>query len=130
MFELSINEDIQKRARESVYEVLKNHGDLTYEAINEMQYLQQCINGTFLPSLECWGDFRFYYYVLEALRKYPPVPSVSRVANTDYLIPNTNVVIEKGTSIIVPIYSIHTDPEIYPDPEKYDPSILQTRKIE
>lgn len=60
-------------------------------------------------------------YFLECLRKYPPVPSVSRVANVDYPIANTNIVIEKGTSIIVPIYPIHSDPEIYPEPQKYDP---------
>lgn len=49
------------------------------------------------------------------------MPSVSRVANADYLVPNTSIVIEKGTSIICPIYPIHTDPEIYPEPEKYNP---------
>lgn len=46
---------------------------------------------------------------------------MTRVANADYQIANTNMIIEKGTSIICPIYSIHTDPEIYPHPHKYDP---------
>lgn len=48
MFELSINEDIQKKARESIKEVLKNHdGCVNHEALNELHYLQQCINGNF-----------------------------------------------------------------------------------
>jgi cytochrome P450 len=29
--------------------------------------------------------------------------------------------LEKGTAVIIPIYAIHQDPEIYPKPEKYDP---------
>ncbi len=45
MYELSINEEIRKKARESIYESLKNHGTLTYDALNEMGYLQQCIHG-------------------------------------------------------------------------------------
>lgn len=46
MYELSINTDIQRKARDSVKGVLKKHGNkLTYEAVNEMQYLEQCVNG-------------------------------------------------------------------------------------
>lgn len=60
-------------------------------------------------------------YALEALRKYPPVPNVTRVANADYPIENTNIIIEKGTSIVCPIYPIHSDPQYYPEPDIYDP---------
>lgn len=28
---------------------------------------------------------------------------------------------EKGTIVTIPIYAIHHDPEIYPDPEIYNP---------
>ena len=46
MYELSINEDIQEKARKSVKEVLKKHnGDLNYESVGEMDYVEQCING-------------------------------------------------------------------------------------
>lgn len=46
MYELSVNEDIQAKARESVKDVLKKHGNkLTYESVNEMDYLEQCVNG-------------------------------------------------------------------------------------
>ncbi|XP_037027121.1 probable cytochrome P450 6a14 [Bradysia coprophila] len=111
MFELSINDDIRKKARQSIYECLKKHdGCLTYEALNEMHYLQQCIH--------------------EAIRKYPPVPTITRVANADYKIANTNITIEKGTSMVCSIYSIHTDPEIYPDPDKYDPDRFLPEEIE
>lgn len=44
-----------------------------------------------------------------------------RVANKNYKVPGTSIVIEKGTTVLVPIYSIHHDAEYYADPEKYDP---------
>lgn len=55
--------------------------------------------------------------------------SVSRIANEDYLIANTNIKIEKGTHIICSIYSIHNDPDIYPDPEIYDPDRFTIEEV-
>lgn len=46
LHELSSNQDIQNKVRESIQEVLARHdGKITYEALNEMTYLEQCING-------------------------------------------------------------------------------------
>lgn len=39
----------------------------------------------------------------------------------DYKIPGSNVTLEKGTAIIVPIFSIHRDEFFYPDPVIFDP---------
>lgn len=55
------------------------------------------------------------------MRKYPAFTMLRRVAQKDYTVPNTNHVIEKGTLIIVPVYSIHRDPNYYPNPDVYDP---------
>lgn len=50
-----------------------------------------------------------------------PVPMLIRQASSDYQVPNTNITIKKGTQAIIPVYAIHHDPEIYPDPENFDP---------
>lgn len=43
-----------------------------------------------------------------------------RVCQKDYLIPETNYTIEKGTKIYIPVHAIHHDPEIYPDPDTFN----------
>lgn len=44
-----------------------------------------------------------------------------RKAEKDYKIANTNLVIPNGAQILIPIHAIHTDPEFYPEPNKFDP---------
>lgn len=46
---------------------------------------------------------------------------LNRECTKDYQIPNTDVIIEKGTSITIPIFSIQRDPHYYPEPGKFDP---------
>lgn len=47
---------------------------------------------------------------------------LSRKCGKDYKIPGTNVIIEKGTIVIVPTFAMHHDEKFYPDPEKFDPT--------
>ncbi|XP_023714370.2 cytochrome P450 6a2 [Cryptotermes secundus] len=46
MYELSLHQDIQERLREEIDVVLKKHeGKITYEAIQEMEYLDKVVSG-------------------------------------------------------------------------------------
>jgi cytochrome P450 family 6 len=102
LYEFSVDEDIQEKARQSVKDVLDKHGNqLTYDAVSDMHYLEQCVD--------------------ETLRKYPVVSNLQRTPIKDYKIPNSNVVIPKGQPVWVPVHAIHWDEEIYPQPEKFDP---------
>lgn len=52
LYELSLNEDIQQKVRNEINDVLaKTNGELTYEAMTEMHYLEQVINGKSTYSL-------------------------------------------------------------------------------
>ncbi|XP_056643078.1 probable cytochrome P450 6a14 [Diorhabda sublineata] len=102
LLELAQRQDIQDKLREDINEVLARHdNEITYEAIMEMTYLEKV--------------------VLETLRKHPPLTTLPRICTKSYKIPNSNLVLEAGTRVVVPVYCIQRDPEYYPDPENFDP---------
>lgn len=59
---------------------------------------------------------------LETFRKYATLPGLSRCCTKDYHVPDSNIILKKGTNIFIPVDGIHYDPEYYPDPEKFDPT--------
>ncbi|KAK9496564.1 hypothetical protein O3M35_013154 [Rhynocoris fuscipes] len=101
LYELSKNMEIQKKARlEIVINVEEAGGMLTYDALKKMTYLEQCIKETF--------------------RLYPPVAGLNRLCNKDYLLPN-GYKIQAGELVMIPVATVHNDPKIYPEPEKFRP---------
>lgn len=58
---------------------------------------------------------------LESLRKYPPVSNLTRTCNREYHVEGTNYVIKKGQLVMIPANAIQNDPDIYPQPEIYNP---------
>nr|AVL92859.1 CYP450 [Locusta migratoria] len=102
LHELAHHPDIQARLQEEIDAVLKQHdGQMTYDAINSMQYLDKV--------------------VAETLRKYPPVVILNRENNVEYKIPDSDVVLDKGTPIMIPVYGLQHDPDYFPEPERFDP---------
>lgn len=102
LYFLSIHQDVQDKLRTEIQTTLSKYDNqITYEGIMEMKYLQMVID--------------------EALRLYGPVFNLMRRAEKDYKVPNTNLVIPKGARISIPIHAIHTDPEYYPEPDKFIP---------
>jgi cytochrome P450 family 6 len=47
LYELSQNKEIQEKARQDVAAAIKKHGEISYEALSDMKYLEQCIEGEF-----------------------------------------------------------------------------------
>lgn len=47
LYELAYRNDIQDKLRKEIVEIAKKHnGEITYDAINEMSYLDNVINGS------------------------------------------------------------------------------------
>ncbi|XP_015434757.1 PREDICTED: probable cytochrome P450 6a14 [Dufourea novaeangliae] len=102
LYELALNTDIQDKLRKEIRENFAQHGEtLTYERVKQMKYLDSV--------------FR------ETLRKYPLLPILMRKVCTNYTFKGTNITIPKNTNIWIPVYGIHRDPDIYPNPEVFDP---------
>ncbi|XP_069672222.1 probable cytochrome P450 6a14 [Periplaneta americana] len=102
LYELCINSEIQDRVRWEIDEILEKHdGKITYEAVQEMEYLDKVVS--------------------ETLRKYPPLPILNRECTKTYHIPGTDIVLNKGDLTVIPVLGLHHDPKYYPNPEKFDP---------
>ncbi|XP_017757740.1 PREDICTED: probable cytochrome P450 6a14 [Eufriesea mexicana] len=102
LYELALNHDIQDKLREEIKEFEeRNGGEWRYETIKEMLYLDKV--------------FR------ETLRKYPALPFLSRELVDSYTFQDSKATLPKGTVVWIPVFPIHRDPSIYPDPEKFDP---------
>jgi cytochrome P450 family 6 len=119
LYELAKNQEIQKKVRHEIETVLARHdGKITYDSMQEMKYLNQVLNGT-VKVVGFSNCFNFGF--TETMRKYPPLPFITRDCVEDYKVPNQDVIIEKGTRVVIPILGIHYDEDYYPDPEKFDP---------
>ena len=57
----------------------------------------------------------------EAMRLYPPVPFLTREAMVTRALPLTDLVVEKGTRLMIPVSALHADPRYWPEPHVYDP---------
>lgn len=64
------------------------------------------------------------------MRKYPAVPVLFRKCTKTYRIPDTDLVIEKETPIFVSVWGMHSDPEYFPEPEKFIPERFDKAKIQ
>jgi cytochrome P450 family 6 len=59
LYELALHPDVQSRLREEITQVLDNHhGQLTYEGIREMSYLDMVVRGKVTGTSYVW-DLRF-----------------------------------------------------------------------
>lgn len=58
--------------------------------------------------------------IKESLRLYPSVPLIGRISSNDF-ITASGFTIPKNVQMIIHIYDLHRNADIYPDPEKFDP---------
>ncbi|CRL07638.1 CLUMA_CG020602, isoform A [Clunio marinus] len=101
LFLIGSNLNIQEKALQEIDEVMGGDRDRapTMKELNEMKYLECCIK--------------------EALRLYPSVPLIARHLKEDVMI--DKYLIPAGTTAMIVTYQLHRNPEIFKNPERYDP---------
>lgn len=92
LYELAKNPDVQDRLYAEICDTLKkNNGELTFDALNEMKYLENIF--------------------LEALRLHSPVLYLAKCCSRSYTLPsignNAPVTIKPGTSVLIPVRALH-----------------------
>lgn len=101
-FCLAQHPEIQEKLRAEIVEAVRaDNGEIRYETIMNLKYMDAVVN--------------------ETLRMFPPIIKVDRRANEDYEIKELGLKINKGVKIRAPIYAIHHEEEFFPDPFKFDP---------
>ncbi|XP_049831657.1 cytochrome P450 6k1-like [Schistocerca gregaria] len=102
LHELALNPSLQTKLQDEIDSVFKEYGtDINYDSISKMSYLDKV--------------------VCETLRKYPPLPILNRECNKEYRIPDSELVLEKGTAVAISVLGLQHDPKYFPDPERFDP---------
>ncbi|XP_014775105.1 cytochrome P450 3A30 isoform X1 [Octopus bimaculoides] len=105
-YQLALNPDIQNRIYEEITETVE--GDVTFENLQQLKYLDMCL--------------------AEVLRLYPVSPRTNRIAAKESVIQGWTIPTE--ADVVFPIYTIHHDPEIWPEPEKFDPERFRAENSE
>nr|NP_001352298.1 cytochrome P450 6k1-like [Trachymyrmex cornetzi] len=102
LYELARHPEVQNRLRKEILNALDGtDGKITYNMVMSLPYLDMVVS--------------------EILRMYPPLPFLNRVTKETYKVPNSDLVLEKGTPIFISLLGVHYDPEYYPTPDKFDP---------
>lgn len=111
LYELSKNQSLQQKVHLEIDEILRTRKskEIDFELMTELKYLECCIN--------------------ETLRKYPPAPFLIRECGKSYQISDSDLVIEKGTPLIISTFGLHRDPDYFPNPETFDPDRFNDENI-
>lgn len=100
-YELAKNQEAQSRLIDEVDSYYKKHeGKIEYDCLNEMPFVQACVN--------------------ETLRLYPVLGIITREVAEDYTLP-TGLHLEKGTRVHIPVYYIQRNPKHFPKPDEFRP---------
>uniref|UniRef100_A0A8D1F3E5 unspecific monooxygenase n=1 Tax=Sus scrofa TaxID=9823 RepID=A0A8D1F3E5_PIG len=99
VYELATHPDVQQKLQEEIDATFPNKAPPTYDGLAQMEYLDMVVN--------------------ESLRIFPVTPRLERVCKKDVEIHGVSV--PKGTVMMVPVFSIHRDPELWPEPEEFRP---------
>lgn len=101
--QLASNKNVQVKLRNEIEKHSDSEGRLSFEALNDVAYLEQVFN--------------------ETLRMHSPAAFLSRkcTESVELSFEGQKVQIEKDLNVFVPIHQIHCDPEHYAEPEKFMP---------
>tara|TARA_Y100000991_G_C21968805_1_gene348311 strand:- start:1135 stop:2562 length:1428 start_codon:yes stop_codon:yes gene_type:complete len=98
---LSHNQNIQDKIKKEIREVLNGREKMTNLDIDKMEYCKMVI--------------------LETLRLYTIIPFITRKCKNDYKIKNTNLVIPKNSTVLIPLTVMNRDVSNWDNPNTFFP---------
>ncbi|BFG01895.1 probable cytochrome P450 308a1 [Drosophila madeirensis] len=119
LYELSLNESVQRRVHAELTEVAKRHGGLLsgHAALTELRYAEATL--------------------LETLRLHPAMQALQKRCTKSFTLPaqrwdkdkdtetdtetDSSLQVALGTVLVLPVQAIHLDPQLYAEPLKFQP---------
>uniref|UniRef100_A0A8C3WH94 Uncharacterized protein n=1 Tax=Catagonus wagneri TaxID=51154 RepID=A0A8C3WH94_9CETA len=101
LYALASHPEHQQRCREEIQSLLGDGTSITWDHLDKIPYTTMCIK--------------------EALRLFPPVPSISRELSKPITFPDGRS-LPAGITLSLSFYALHHNPKVWPNPEEFDPS--------
>ncbi|KAH8393147.1 hypothetical protein KR200_008991 [Drosophila serrata] len=104
LYTLSEHPEEQEKLRSEILDALANNANISYEQINALPYLDQCVN--------------------ESLRLTTPIGFFIRICTKPIQLDlgkGKHVDLEPGTTVMVPAFQYHHDESYYPEASEFKP---------
>ncbi|XP_022530139.2 cytochrome P450 3A56 isoform X3 [Astyanax mexicanus] len=98
-YNIATNPETMKKLQQEIDQTFPNNAPVQYDAVMNMEYLDAALN--------------------ESMRLFPSVARLERVCKETIEI--NGLTIPQGTSIMIPVFPLHRDPEYWPDPSTFNP---------
>ncbi|XP_058236760.1 cytochrome P450 3A56-like isoform X2 [Hemibagrus wyckioides] len=98
-YNLASNPEAMKKLQKEIDETFPNKAEVDYDTVMNMDYLDATLN--------------------ESMRLYPVLFRLERICKKTVEI--NGLTIPKDTVVLIPTYTLHRDPEFWPDPETFNP---------
>uniref|UniRef100_A0A4W4GZ29 unspecific monooxygenase n=1 Tax=Electrophorus electricus TaxID=8005 RepID=A0A4W4GZ29_ELEEL len=98
-YNMATNPESMKKLQEEIDQTFPDKAPVEYDAVMNMDYLDAALN--------------------ESLRLYPVASRLERVCKKTVEI--NGLTIPKDTVVMIPVYSLHRDPEYWTDPDTFNP---------
>ncbi|KAH8271925.1 hypothetical protein KR044_010987 [Drosophila immigrans] len=104
LYTLGENQEPQSKLRAEILNALAADKNITYEQLNALPYLDQCVN----ESMRLTSAIGFFIKICTK-------PTTIDLGN------GKNLNVEPGITMAIPAYQIHHDESFYPDPMSFKP---------
>ncbi|XP_029011535.1 cytochrome P450 3A40-like isoform X2 [Betta splendens] len=98
-YNLATNPEVMQRLLREIDSTFPNKAPVQYEALMKMEYLDSVVK--------------------ESLRLYPSATRLERTARETVKI--NGITIPKEMMVMIPVFALHRDPELWPEPEAFKP---------
>lgn len=107
---------------------LMKHPEVQEKVFKEQQEILGDSNG-FATSYDLKNMKYLECVINETLRLYPTVPYIGRTMTEDFQL-TPDYILPKGCSVTIFLYRLHRDPEIYPNPEVFNPDRFLPNEVQ